>query len=63
MVKGKEEKKCNSCGTVLSNEEAIYHLGKDYCPECMAEHIKNEHVKRETLTTSEEKKAWTYKSY
>lgn len=59
----KAEKRCTSCGDSMSDEDVTHHSGKDYCPECMAEHLKNEHSVPLAGRTTEERRAWTYKSH
>jgi hypothetical protein len=59
MVKKKCEEKncCEDCGAEITNEEVFRHEDRKYCPVCMAEHIRDEHV-----NSAEAKRLFTFKS-
>ena len=35
--------RCAECGEEIRDENVFRHEGKDYCPECTVEHMKNKH--------------------
>ncbi len=54
--KEKEKKRCDDCGVPLRDPEAFHHEKRNYCPQCLMVHVKDEHF------TPELRKAWTFRS-
>jgi uncharacterized Zn finger protein (UPF0148 family) len=48
---------CDDCGMPIMDEDVFRHQGKKYCPKCVAEHIKEEH-----LGSPEAKKLTTFRT-
>lgn len=65
MGKEKGNKTCTVCGDSLEDEDIFHHMHGNYCYECMAVHIKKEHVTdvaERVRFSPEGKRASTYKS-
>ena len=39
-----KEKKCGSCNEEIATRDAFEHDGETFCPECVAEHLKDMHT-------------------